>query len=496
MSGVIYYKFKSQKDPSRVSFDGTVGMSVFDVKREIIQQKKLGSGLDFDLLLYNANTNEEYDDDTYIIPRSTSVIVRRVPAQKSGKGTAARYVSGAPRTTGNTRPELAKKPVPMLQKKPQTNTATSGDPSATKLAPGTSEEAAIQQMFQVSSDQWRETQDKMASATPIYKPNQRRIAASIPDKPPPPGYICYRCGLKGHWIQACPTNADPNYDGKPRVKRTTGIPRSFLKSIDAPAEGDTANIMINAEGEYVVAQPDQASWESYQARKVALTANDVYKMQPPDSSLACTICKKLAKNAFRTPCCDQLFCEDCIQTALLDTDFECPHCHQKDVLLDSLKADYQVQRKIESVVRSVLATHNKESQESIPSLDSSSSSLNEKRKREDDEVSNPSKYSAKSSANYAKPSAQPAFRPGMPVPSGMPMPPGMPPLPHLQGFPAPFPPFMMPGFPQMPMMKNNEMSNLPYGPQSRPNYKPPSRSSHSPTPTTSAVQNNSSPNIT
>lgn len=449
MSGVIYYKFKSQKDPSRITFDGTIGMSVFDVKREIIMQKKLGNGLDFDLLLYNANSNEEYDDDTFIIPRSTSVIVRRVPAQKSGKGTAARYVSGAPKTTG-ARSDSVKRPVPMLQKKAP---ITSGDSNINK-SPSSSEDAAIQQMFQVSSDQWRETQDKMASATPIYKPNQRRIAASVPDKPPPPGYICYRCGQKGHWIQACPTNADPNYDGKPRVKRTTGIPRSFLKNVERPAEGDAANIMINAEGDYVVVQPDVASWETYQSRKAALTANDVYKMQPLNISLACTLCKKLARNACRTPCCDKLFCEECIQTALLDSDFECPHCHRKDVLLDTLKPDYQKQREIEAVVKSVLGSNSKKS-DKVGTSDDNNTPMSEKRKREDDDANGPNKFAARSSAVFSKATAEPAFKSAMAIPD-------MPSMPHVQGFPAPFPPFMMPGLPQMPPMMMNAIAGQVY----------------------------------
>ena len=25
-------------------------------------------------------------------------------------------------------------------------------------------------------------------------------------RPPPPNYICHRCGQKGHWIKYCPTN--------------------------------------------------------------------------------------------------------------------------------------------------------------------------------------------------------------------------------------------------------------------------------------------------
>src|SRR5665213_751951 len=36
----------------------------------------------------------EYDDDTTLIPRSTTVVARRLPALKQGHGRAARYVSG------------------------------------------------------------------------------------------------------------------------------------------------------------------------------------------------------------------------------------------------------------------------------------------------------------------------------------------------------------------------------------------------------------------
>ena len=40
------------------------------------------------------DTRTGYDDDTVQIPRSTTVIARRLPATKPGAGRAARYVSG------------------------------------------------------------------------------------------------------------------------------------------------------------------------------------------------------------------------------------------------------------------------------------------------------------------------------------------------------------------------------------------------------------------
>lgn len=57
MSSSVFFKFKSQKEPSRVTFDGT-GISVFDLKREIISTNHLGDGTDFELAIYNEDTNE------------------------------------------------------------------------------------------------------------------------------------------------------------------------------------------------------------------------------------------------------------------------------------------------------------------------------------------------------------------------------------------------------------------------------------------------------
>lgn len=53
----VYYKFKAAKDYDTCTFDGP-SISVFDLKKEIMAQKKLGKGTDFDLAIYNAQTND------------------------------------------------------------------------------------------------------------------------------------------------------------------------------------------------------------------------------------------------------------------------------------------------------------------------------------------------------------------------------------------------------------------------------------------------------
>lgn len=57
MSSSIFFRFKSQKEPVQITFDGT-SLSVFEVKREIISLSKLGDGTDFDLDIYSADGKE------------------------------------------------------------------------------------------------------------------------------------------------------------------------------------------------------------------------------------------------------------------------------------------------------------------------------------------------------------------------------------------------------------------------------------------------------
>lgn len=57
MASSVFYKFKSQREESRIPFDGT-GISVFDLKKEIILANNLGKANDFDLFVYDSSSNE------------------------------------------------------------------------------------------------------------------------------------------------------------------------------------------------------------------------------------------------------------------------------------------------------------------------------------------------------------------------------------------------------------------------------------------------------
>ena len=157
----------------------------------------------------------------------------------------------------------------------------------------------------------------------------------------------------GHWIQSCPTNDDPTFDGKPRVKRTTGIPRSFLTKIEKPTtlanDGTIDDIkpppgaMVNAEGEWVVAEPDKASWEQYHAKaKISAAAQEMAargSKELQDRGLECSIDKRLFVEPTKTPCCQTTYCLECITDALLENDLRCPACSTDNILIDDLRPD-------------------------------------------------------------------------------------------------------------------------------------------------------------
>ncbi|EQL00528.1 hypothetical protein G6O67_003689 [Ophiocordyceps sinensis] len=352
MESSVFFKFKSQKEPTRVEFDGT-GISVFELKREIIQKSGLGDGTDFDLHIYTDDNSEEYDDDTTIVPRSTTVIARRQPALKPGAGRAARYVSGkmpvSAKNAGRREKSAKAAAKPANSAIDQMNTAMT-------------EEEKMAAMFAAQSEHWSAQQEEMSHQAPVFKPGSKR-PANVPDHDPPNGYICYRCGNKGHWIQLCPTNDDPEFDNRPRVKRTTGIPRSFLQKVDksvvmAQTDGDEtkrpSGIMVNAEGDFVIAEPDQASWEQFQAKTKSSSAQkeaQAENKEVQERGLECSIDKKMFIEPMKTPCCKKTFCNDCITNAIIESDFVCPACQTEGVLIDDLTPDEDTSKKIQEYLK-------------------------------------------------------------------------------------------------------------------------------------------------
>ncbi|XP_026723112.1 E3 ubiquitin-protein ligase RBBP6-like [Athene cunicularia] len=75
----VHFQFSSQLRRDTVTFSG-LHISLGDLKHEIMGRQKLKAA-NCDLRVTNAETREEYTDDSALIPKNSSVIVRRVPAR-------------------------------------------------------------------------------------------------------------------------------------------------------------------------------------------------------------------------------------------------------------------------------------------------------------------------------------------------------------------------------------------------------------------------------
>ena len=163
------------------------------------------------------STITEYKDDSQIVPRSTSVIVKRRPAVRPGKGKAAMYISGTPGASSekhtpivtpanNTwlRPGLPsghsskrfdsrekererdehQKPVRAVTPRPSLRLELTWGfaffPKVVKSSVATDDEAAaMAAMFQAQSANWEETQEKMSQF--VFPVDAGFLFCSIPD---------------------------------------------------------------------------------------------------------------------------------------------------------------------------------------------------------------------------------------------------------------------------------------------------------------------------
>ncbi|ORZ30753.1 DWNN domain-domain-containing protein [Catenaria anguillulae PL171] len=377
----IHYKFKSAKTHDSLVVDG-MGMTAFDLKREIVRAKKL-KGEDFDLVLSNAESLEEYKNDRALVPRNSSIIVRRIPVPDAKK-------RGIPAGTAKYNTDDLHMGLPTVQDDSLVGGQGGGAGAQRELVPvshrgsagaggaatgpslfgnsggrygggipglggvpgisgtagandddpldGLTEEERIRAVMSEGTSYWQQTQDKLGSMRRVaYTSNQSRPRPGgpgqfggggdrnngpggnqrfPPGKPPPPTYVCHRCGVKGHYIQDCPTNGDDTFN-KPKIKRTTGIPKSFLREIDASeltSDGAPSAVMVNPEGKIVQFVSNEGEWNRIQSKLTAATytgddSSTARDNMPVPEDLQCRICRKLLKEAVELSCCRSNFCD-------------------------------------------------------------------------------------------------------------------------------------------------------------------------------------------
>jgi len=133
-----------------------------------------------------------------------------------------------------------------------------------------------------------------------------------------------------------------------------------------------SGVMVNAEGEFVIAEPDKASWEKFQAKtKSSAAAQEAAALgdkELQDRGLECPIDKRIFIDPMKTPCCEKTYCNDCITNALIESDFTCPGCQTDGVLIDDLKPDDEISTKIKAYLDEKNAAKKEKERSKSPSV--------------------------------------------------------------------------------------------------------------------------------
>ncbi|OVA14450.1 DWNN domain [Macleaya cordata] len=410
----VYYKFKSAKDYVSIPIVGHF-ISVLNLKEQIFESKQLGKGTDFDLILTNAQTNEEYQDEAMMIPKNTSVLVRRVPgrprlpivierkeekvedaqpAKSNSPAVDSSFMRYSEEIECN---ELAndlydipkvlrvQSSVP-FQDGPFLNKADEDSKIKAHLLNKADEDSKIKALNDTPALDWHgQSQEGFGTGRSFGRVMGGRPVGGrgfgrggLEWKTPPEGYICHRCKVPGHLIQHCPTNGDPSYDVK-RMKPPTGIPKSMLMPTPDGSYGLPS-------GTVAILMPNEAAFEK---EIVGLPCRRPVIDIPPE--LCCPLCKEVMRDAVLTSkCCFQSFCDKCIRGNIISKSM-CI-CGATNMLADDLVPNKTVRDTINSILetnnsssentRSMLKSHDTESARSslpkVPSPTLSATSTREK----------------------------------------------------------------------------------------------------------------------
>jgi len=287
----VRFKFKNDLDYQPIPCDG-FHISVRDLKKSIIRSKKFGKVTDFDLVVTNSQTSHVYLDDNELISKNTTLTVQRAPLGEGKKkvweeenSISASIALASHTTTFSTIPGLN-----LTQ-----NSLDTEDDKISKMMTNSGE------MY--SEKHWTKFKGQRA----------------LPDgAKPPPHWKCSKC-LANHWVSDCPfANND--------MKRTTGIPRSFLK----PSELNVPGAKINPQGLIVVNEMEKQAYSEKKVEKNPWLIEDekpvVSKALVP-TELLCPICKDLLKDAVMMPCCAGSACDECARNGIIDSEgSRCPVC--------------------------------------------------------------------------------------------------------------------------------------------------------------------------
>jgi protein MPE1 len=387
MSSTILYKFRSGTTFEALPLPGSAAR-LFDVKKCIVQAKKLDQGsMDFDLSVRNATTNEEYTDESMLLPRGTRVVVQRLPAAK-GHGFLARmarnqYGGGMPGGqqgggAGMLPPgQVASSGYYTIDTSVQDNdeefvtSSSSAIPTAMGASSTSNEEkelAALRAATDAASSSSAVGASRGMRPAPAGGFRSGGPAGSGPQTGQPPKQGGGGGGGGGNFQARQRPNADPELREQEKrdqpKKRATGIPRTFLNLsappvVDGDVEGEGGGgnmIQPNTMGfAELVNRGGGQSENALSSKKNLDYALKVTATIVPEY-LQCPICDGVVRDALILPWDPEMrtTCGACIRDALTQNGFRCPLTGMEGVSPDDLLPNHALRKAGEQFIKGVM----------------------------------------------------------------------------------------------------------------------------------------------
>ncbi|XP_034047271.1 E3 ubiquitin-protein ligase RBBP6-like [Thalassophryne amazonica] len=319
----VHYKFSFKRDHDTVVLDQP-NITLKELKKQIMCKEKLKTG---DLQITDAQNNQEYTNDEGLIPKGSTVNVRRIPSRVKSLVSKSKTIEHRDTRTHQ----------PALEAIKATLTDDMSEVEKIKAV-----------IFQSSYD------------SSLY----RKSSPPLPEH-----YTCYRCGRGGHHIRNCPTNMDKNYNSPLPLKRSSGIPQSFMIEVDDPTR---KGAMLTNRGRFAIPAIDAEAYHVGKKEKPLFLQMQQQQLKPESeeplpNELLCPICEELLSDTVIIPCCGSNYCDDCIRNALLESeDHICPKCG-KSVSPDTLTANNYLRQVVNNFMNERGSIKSKRAQSTSPS---------------------------------------------------------------------------------------------------------------------------------
>lgn len=304
----VQFKFRSAVEFNSVGVEGPF-ISVGDLKRKIAEHKNLSKCKDFDLLITDAQTGEEYYDESILIPTNTSVIIKRVPVARPKSAVVLPDVESvikASSSKNTDKDDVLKSPL-----SPNADIDGFGDfgvdvyadsePCLPETCMDESDMVGIVNKEDLDRDRQRQSQGPSSGSQMFEAGDSGRALA------------------RGHYDKHSPINADPTYDNK-----IAKFPEQ----------------LVNAMKSDEMALP----------KKLEPILPAVPNSELP-SELRCSLCKGIFRGAVMIPCCQFSFCHECIRQVLVEKG-KCPQCNSTKFKIDELLPNIALRQAIERFLES------------------------------------------------------------------------------------------------------------------------------------------------